>query len=133
MKHEILLLAAVALYTTACGMQETTRPVPVFELGGAIDETGWTQWGQNAQHHGRMHVIGQSLNRLIASAVFDPFVEQEKAAEHGELLIHYQSPLTDDTGVFMSFKSGHFVDEHWDAQEWGEKRFALEGGKLVEK
>ena len=133
MRHLTLVSIAVSVCTTACGNEEISRPVPIFDLGGANDPLGWTQWGQNAAHHGRVHVTGQSLDRLIARAAFDPFAEHESQTEHGHILVHYQAPLIDDTGVFMSFKSGTFVHENWNTQQWGEKRFVLEGDRLVEK
>src|SRR5947209_6410456 len=108
---------------------------------------GWPQWGQNPQHSGSINTIGQSPNRKLASMVYDPFVAQEQAENSGELLAHYQAPLTDGQDVFMEFISGNYVacsppgsytpfpcgNDNWFNQVWSEKRLHWEGGQLVEK
>jgi len=107
----------------------------------------WLQWGQNAQHTGRVLVPGQIPSRILADLVYDPFVPQEQAEENGNLLAHYQAPLVQDQDVFMEFKSGKYVNcnpagtyapypcgpDNWNNQTWNEKRLHWEGGSLVTK
>ncbi len=108
---------------------------------------GWPQGGQNPQHSGSIPVLGQSPNLKLASQVYDPFVAQEQAENFGELLAHYQAPLTNGQDVFMEFISGKYVscnppgsytpfpcgNDNWFNQVWNEKRLHWEGGRLVEK
>ena len=105
----------------------------------------WPQWGQNPQHSGSIATVGQSPNRKLASLIYDPFVAQEQAENFGELITHYQVPLTDGQDVFMEFISGKYVsctgfytpfpcgNDNWFNQTWNEKRLHWEGGKLVAK
>jgi len=78
---------------------------------------------------------------------YDPFVAQEQAENNGELLAHYQAPLTDGQDVFMEFISGTYNscnptgsytpfpcgNDNWFNQVWNEKRLHWEDGQLVEK
>ena len=108
---------------------------------------GWSEWGQNPQHSGSIAVLGQSPNRPLAKFTYDPFVAQEQAENFGELLAHYQAPLTNGQDVFMEFISGNYVsceppgsytpfpcgNDNWFNQVWNEKRLHWEAGQLVEK
>ena len=108
---------------------------------------GWPQWGQNPQHSGAIATVGQSPDRTRARLIYDPFVASEQAENFGELLAHYQAPLTDGQDVFMAFESGDYVpceppgsytpfpcgNDNWFNQVWNEKRLHWEGGQLVEK
>lgn len=108
---------------------------------------GWPQWGQNPQHSGSIAVQGQFPNQKLANMTYDPFVPQEQGENSGELLAHYQAPLTDGQDVFMEFVSGQYVscdppgsyrpfpcgNDNWFNQVWNEKRLHWEGGQLVEK
>src|SRR5712692_395522 len=69
---------------------------------------GWPQWGQNPQHSGSIGIAGQSPSEQLAKMTYDPFVAQEQAENNGELLAHYQAPLTDGQDVFMEFISGTY-------------------------
>src|SRR5262249_50225330 len=96
--------------------------------------TNWPQWAQNPQHQGFVNVIGQNLNRALASVQFDPNVPAEQAASGSDLLAHYQASLVHELDAFMEFKSGPFTDpDHWSSQTWHEKRFHWENGTLVQK
>jgi hypothetical protein len=78
---------------------------------------------------------------------YDPFVPKEQAENNGELLAHYQAPLTNGQDVFMEFISGTYVscnppgsytpfpcgNDNWFNQVWSEKRLHWEGGQLDEK
>jgi hypothetical protein len=108
---------------------------------------GWPQWGQNPQHSGFLPILGQNAGHKLASMTYDPFVAQEQAENGGELLAHYQAPLTDDQDVFMEFIGGKYVscnpvgsytpfpcgNDNWFNQVWSEKRLHWEAGQLVEK
>jgi hypothetical protein len=92
-------------------------------------------------------VEGQSLNRLLADLIVDPFVEQEIAEQFGVLSPHYQVPLVDGNDVFMEFKTGTYIScdppgwmttepcgvNTWHTQIWNERRLHWQGGRLVEK
>jgi len=107
----------------------------------------WPQWGQNPQHSGSISVLGQIPNQKLASQVYDPFVAQEQAENSGELLAHYQAPLTTGQDVLMEFISGKYVscsppgsytpfpcgNDNWFNQVWSEKRLHWQAGQLVEK
>lgn len=108
---------------------------------------GWPQWGQNPQHSGSIPIVGQSPNQKLAKQTYDPFVAQEQAENSGELLAHYQAPLTNGQDVFMEFISGTYVscnppgsytpfpcgNDNWFNQVWSEKRLHWQAGQLVEK
>jgi len=120
--------------------------VGLLSLAAALAQD-WPQWGQNPQHSGFVATVGQSPNRKLASQTYDPFVAQERAENSGELLTHYQAPLTDGQDVFMEFLSGNYVscnapgsytpfpcgNDNWFNQTWNEKRLHWEGGRLIEK
>src|SRR5258708_912713 len=107
---------------------------------------GWPQWGQNPQHSGSIAVTGQSPSNKLANLTYDPFVAKEQAENFGELLAHYQAPLTDGQDVFMEFISGTYVscnppgsytpfpcgNDNWFNQVWSEKRLHWQNGQLVE-
>lgn len=118
-------------------------PTPQLDCSTPIP---FTQWGQDAAHSGTTCAAGQPLARPLADLVYDPFVEQQQAEASGDLLVHYQATLIDGDDVFMSFKAGHYVScnppgkgvpapcgpDAWNAQTWGEKRYAWSGGALTE-
>jgi hypothetical protein len=118
-----------------------------LSAGFLLFADGWPQWGQNPQHSGSIAVLGQSPSQKLASMVYDPFVAQEQGENTGELLAHYQAPLTDGQDVFMEFIGGTYVtctppgsytpfpcgNDNWFNQIWSEKRLHWEGGQLVEK
>jgi len=107
---------------------------------------GWPQWGQNPRHSGSIGVTGQNLNQKLANLIYDPFVAQIQAENGGELLAHFQAPLTDDQDVFMEFISGNYTscnpvgsytpfpcgNDNWFNQIWNERALRWEQGQLVE-
>ena len=113
----------------------------------------WTQWGQGPAHTGHACAVGQSLKRSLASIVFDPFVEREKAAfriqnqtDEGELTAHFQAPLLSGSDVYMEVKAGTYVDcdatsgdlTHcgqfaWNQQIWQERYYEWDHGSLVQR
>jgi hypothetical protein len=118
-----------------------------LSAGSVLFAQGWPQWGQNPQHSGSITTAGQNPNRKLASMTYDPFVAQEQAENSGELLAHYQAPLTDGQDVFMEFIGGKYVscspagsytpfpcgNDNWFNQVWSEKRLHWQAGQLVEK
>ena len=116
-------------------------------ISGTAFAEGWPQWGQNPQHSGFLPVVGQDPSRKLDSMVYDPFVAQEQTENFGELLAHYQAPLTDGQDVFMEFIGGTYNscnppgsytpfpcgNDNWFNQIWSEKRLHWQAGTLVEK
>jgi hypothetical protein len=119
--------------------------LPTFQA--ALFAEGWPQWGQDPQHAGSLAVVGQNPSQKLTSLTYDPFVAREQAENSGELLAHYQAPLTHGQDVFMEFISGTYVscnppgsytpfpcgNDNWFNQVWNEKRLHWENGQLVEK
>lgn len=109
-------------------------PLCIFSFGQtpALAQINWPQWGQNPQHQGFVNVVGQSLDGQLADIIYDPLVPDEQAANDGELLAHYQAPLTDAEDVFMEFKDGTYLAP-FNSQNWHQVRLHWEAGQLVEK
>src|SRR5215467_2817001 len=118
--------------------------VAFFSVGALAQN--WPQWGQNPQHSGFITVLGQSPSQKLASQLYDPFVAREQAENFGELLAHYQAPLTNGQDVFMEFISGTYLgcnppgsytpfpcgNDNWFNQVWNEKRLHWQNGQLQE-
>ena len=116
----------IVVLAVLCGASLIT----IFAAGPPPD---WPQWGRNPQHTGEVGWNGQNLNRIIQDIVYDPFVSEEQAANDGELLVHYQVPIINGNDVYMEFKSGNFTNtDHWETQDWSEKRLSWQNGQLVE-
>src|SRR5438034_2647528 len=109
----------------------------------------WRQWGHDPQHSNFTNAQGQALDRTVVDLVYDPFVAQEQAEQGGDLLTHYQAPLTEDNAVFMAFQTGtwlpcdppeswvdpavHCGPNAWETKIWNEKRLEWEHGTLLER
>lgn len=108
----------------------------------------WGQWGANPQHAGMVNVVGQNLAHQRANIVYDPFVPQEQTESFGDLLAHYQAPLTDGNDVYMVMKTGMYTPcpspgawrhppfpacgpRAWQSMIWNEARFSWVNGQLV--
>jgi hypothetical protein len=140
----VLAIVASGL-TASCGGDEPLHPT--YALSGPTDSAAWSQWGKTPGHAGQVGVAAQRPSRVLGSAVFDPFIPEERTEGFGDVLIHYQSPLVDGDDVFMAVKSGAYVacdppglgnpqpcgSGGWDREVWNEVRFSWEGGALVEK
>jgi hypothetical protein len=114
-------------------------------LGGPAFGDDWLQWGENAQHTGRVKVVGQTPESILANLVYDPFVSQEQAEGFNSLTVHYQTPLVQADHVFMEFKSGSYVScnpptsyspypcgpDSWNTQIWSERGLRWQDGRLV--
>ncbi len=91
----------------------------------------WPQWAQNPQHTGFLDVAGQNLNQNLVNIVYDPLVPAEMAANGGDLLVHYQTPLVDANDVFMESKSGTYSTSTYSTERWHQNRFQWQSGQLV--
>ena len=101
------------------------------QAGGDVS---WTQWSKDPQHTGFINVYGQSFSAVLDDIVYDPHAAASAADQGGDLLVHYQTPLTDGDDVFMEFKTGTFTTlQHWETQIWNQRRLHWENGQLVEK
>src|SRR6476646_476033 len=96
----------------------------------AVDPS-WPQWGQNQQHTGTLNIVGQSLNRILANIVYDPLVADEEAANGGDLLAHYETPLVDGNDVYMESKSGSYNVNTYTTERWHQNKFTWQAGNLV--
>lgn len=93
----------------------------------------WQQWGANAAHTGMVSVAGQGLTTQLARIAYDPFVSQEQAASGGELVVHYQAPITDGPDVYMMMKMGTYSGPNlWNTEEWCEVRYSWVNGTLTQ-
>jgi hypothetical protein len=79
-------------------------PLVALTAGERPSGDFWTQWAKDAQHTGFIQVTGQPASHKLAEIRYDPFVAQEKLDEGGELVVHYQVPLTESNSVYMEFK-----------------------------
>jgi hypothetical protein len=122
------LWIGVFLCTLAVALWGVYR-VPTTAL--AQSGASWPQWAQNPQHTGFLNVPGQNLNRNIANIVYDPLVPQETAANGGDLLVHYQTPLVDGDDVFMESKAGTYTKTSYATQTWHQNKFTWQNGQLV--
>ena len=125
----------------------STLFIALLTFHAGLFAQSWLEWGQNPQHTGSIAVVGQNPSEKLTSMTYDPFVAKEQAENNGELLAHYQAPLTDGQDVFMEFISGTYVsctppgsytpfpcgNDNWFNQVWNEKRLHWEHGQLVEK
>jgi hypothetical protein len=105
------------------------QPIPSVTL--AQGTLAWPQWGQNAAHTGALDVAGQNLNHILANTLYDPLVPDEMAANGGDLLAHYQTPLVDGNDVFMESKSGTYNANTYTTEQWHQNKFTWEAGSLV--
>lgn len=92
---------------------------------------GWPQFGRTPQHAGASPAEAQPLDAILADVVYDPFVESMKNESRGDLLAHYAAPLSDETGVYMTFKSGTWTGfGSWGTLTWSVKKLSWIGGRL---
>ena len=97
----------------------------------AQTDRDWPQWGRTSRHDGGSAVLAQRLDVILADVVYDPFVEAMKADAGGDLLAHYATPLLDETGIYMTFKSGAYTGfGNWGTMTWSVHRLAWIGGTL---
>lgn len=92
----------------------------------------WQQWGGNPAHTGMVGVASQNLVNQLAKITYDPFVSQEQAASNGELVVHYQAPITDGPDVYMMVKTGSYSGpSSWTSEIWNEERLSWVNGTLT--
>jgi len=109
---------------------------------------GWTQWGQGPAHESAEPCsAAQAPVRTLAVLTIDRFAEREAAETGGNLLVHYQVPLSDGAGwVYTLTKGGRFVPCHaavdpaapcgiaaWSRMVWMEKGLRWKDGALVQQ
>lgn len=95
---------------------------------------GWNQWAGGPTHPGSLPLNAHLLDDLLATAVYDPFVAQERQEAGGTLLVHYQTPLSDGDDVFMEVKGGIYTGYRtWETQVWGIRKYSWVAGELVEQ
>ncbi len=93
----------------------------------------WPQWGRGPQHTGASPVVAQPLEAILANVVYDPFVDQEKAASGDDLLVHYPVPLLEGNAVYLGTKSGVYQGaDSWGTQTWGVRKLEWRNGVLTE-
>ena len=86
-----------------------SRAVLMFLLATTLRAQDWPQWGRTSQHDGAAAVTANGLERIEATIVIDPLVEDEKAADDDELIVHYPVPLVDGDDLFLLEKGGVFA------------------------
>jgi len=91
------LALVAALASAACSSSATSNPC-----------TGWAQWSQGGSHSGDVCVAGQQPGHVLASIQVDPFANTETVFANGDILVHYQVPLTVDDDVYMLHKIGDY-------------------------
>jgi hypothetical protein len=89
----------------------------------------WPQFGRDPQHTGSTPVTAQSLGKVLAQIVMDPFVSDE-ISPGGSLFVHYAAPLIDGNELFVELKSGSFNGD-WETQSWAVQSFQWTGNQLV--
>jgi hypothetical protein len=85
-----------------------TLPLILF-LAASAHAQDWPQWGRTGAHDGAAAVTANRLERIEASIVIDPLVEDEKSADDDSLIVHYPVPLVDGDDLFLIEKGGVFV------------------------
>jgi hypothetical protein len=108
-------------------VQTTTAPGE----DGEDDSTSWLQWAKDDRHSGFIDVEGQRMNQILANIVFDANIPAELADNGNNLLVHYQTPLTDGNDVFMASKAGTYDPNNYSSQTWHQNRFSWQNGQLV--
>ncbi len=137
-----LLVAIAALLAAGCADEEA------LSLGGPASGAGWSQWGMDARHHGKLAIVGQAPEKIFADIPLDPFIAQEiaEASDDDEraLLVHYQAPLIAGPDVYMQTKGGSFTScdppgsgepapcgvDAWGTEEWRETKWTWNGQSL---
>jgi hypothetical protein len=102
-------------------------------VGRHLEQEGrtWYQWGRDAQHSGRMLVVGQPLEAVRSDVVIDPNAD-DMVAQYGDLYAHYQVPLVEGRSVYSEVKGGAFTGlRTWETQTWGIERLDWVGGQLA--
>lgn len=123
----LCLLAALMILVPASLTAQVLAPA----TSGAL---AWPQWGLNPQHSlFDGGVVGQQINQIDASFVYDFNVAGEKADPNaqGTLLVHYQVPLIDGNDVYVESKDGTYSNSTYSTQKWHQNKYTWQGSKLV--
>jgi hypothetical protein len=139
----VFLVLLGGLGCTSSSPSSTNTPTelivnaPIPGSGTTHPDCSWTQLGQNASHTGMACAPALGFNSVLATVIFDPFVDQElldAKAQDGaaELLVHYQVPLVTADDVYVETKSGTYSGSaDWNTQVWGETYYHWQSGALV--
>ena len=100
-------------------------------VDGTDTSTSWLQWAKDDRHSGFINLQGQNLQQILANIVYDANIPDELNLNGGELLVHYQTPLTDGNDVFMASKAGTYTLNSYATQTWHQNRFSWQQGQLV--
>lgn len=118
----------------ATGVQNSPDAITVtFTVNSTVaNNPTWQEWGANPAHTGMVAVAGQAVAHQLTSMTYDPFVSQEQAASNGELVVHYQAPITDGPDVYMMVKTGSYTGPNsWTSETWNEQRLSWVNGTLT--
>src|SRR5947207_1999156 len=85
------------------------RVLLILLLATAAQAQDWPQWGRTPQHDGATTAAANRLDRIEARIVIDPLIDDEKAFDDGEVLIHYPVPLIDGDDLYLLEKGGAFT------------------------
>lgn len=100
----------------------------------AVAQQTWNQWAGGPDHNGSLPVNAHPFRKQLANIVVDPFANNARAEAGGALLVHYQTPLSDRSDVFMEVKSGTYTGfRTWESQTWNVRKFTWSDGQLVER
>jgi hypothetical protein len=100
--------------------------------GNPVGSSGWSQWGQDAQHAGAIAATGQPLDTVAFHDVVDPFVESN-LWRTTEASAHYMTPLNESGAVYVEQKGGTYSATRYSTQTWGVTRLTWKGGALVQQ
>ncbi|HET9794109.1 MAG TPA: hypothetical protein VFS34_06570 [Thermoanaerobaculia bacterium] len=122
-KHRVLALVALVIGFVA-----------IDTAALAAEPPGWLQWGSDAQHTGFFPVAAQPPEAILSDTVVDPNAQASYEEVGGDLLVHYQVPLTQGNSVYMTFKGPDWTSFWtWQTQSWGMKRMDWKKGQLTTK
>lgn len=120
-----LLAGLLAFLSVSAGAQLVAPPAK---------PGSWPQWALNAQHtlfDGG--VAGQPLNENLVNLVYDFNIAAEKADPNaaGDLLVHYQVPLVDNSDVYIESKDGTYSNTTYSTQKWHQNKYTWQGNNFV--
>ena len=108
----------------------------MFSLPMHLTAQDWPQWALNPQHTiFDSGVVGQPINRIKTSFVYDFNVPGEKADPNaaGTLLVHYQVNLIDGNDVYVESKDGTYSNSTYSTQRWHQNKYTWVGSNLVKQ
>lgn len=125
----LCLLAALIVFVPASLTAQVLAPTN----SGAL---AWPQWGLNPQHSlFDGGIVGQPLNEILTSFVYDFNVAAEKADPNAlnGLDVHYQVSLVDGNDVYVESKDGTYSNSTYSTQKWHQNKYTWQGNTLVKQ